>query len=251
MDIKKILEKMDSMASAEQKSTGPKFPGKWKGTDSADKAKSKMVGASESVLPELSKTADDTAIIRRLEEKFEKFKLDELSPQTLKSYTKGAMRDTISNKKDRNPGMAKAFSRLAGVNKPVFEPEEQIDEYGNATDPNNQSTNANQQATSPSSAQTNTQTQTNAPVNSDPAQVQQAAQAASQQIQTVLRTPAQPNIVANAMTKAEKGQQLTPQELDAMGKVNQLVGQADKNPGLRNVLQQKGVLQQVGNTLGK
>ena len=39
-----------------------------------------------------------------------------------KSYMKGAMRDTLSGKKDRNPGIKRAISRLSGTNKPLLDP---------------------------------------------------------------------------------------------------------------------------------
>lgn len=57
MDLLNILSKLDSinegsMSDAEKKPTGPKFTGKWKGTDSADKAKNKYVGG-ESILRDL------------------------------------------------------------------------------------------------------------------------------------------------------------------------------------------------------
>jgi len=45
----------DTMASAEHNPTGPKFPGYWRGKDSARMAKSKMVGADESVNPVLKR----------------------------------------------------------------------------------------------------------------------------------------------------------------------------------------------------
>jgi hypothetical protein len=32
------------------------------------------------------------------------------------------MRDTITNKKDRNPGMKRAIARLSGTNKPLLNP---------------------------------------------------------------------------------------------------------------------------------
>lgn len=59
MDIKRILSQIDNisesaMKAAEKKSTGPQFVGKWKGTDSADKAKNKLVGSNESILKDLS-----------------------------------------------------------------------------------------------------------------------------------------------------------------------------------------------------
>ena len=46
--------------------------------------------------------------------------IEEVSKETLKSYTKKAMDDTLSGKKDRNKGMIKAYSRLAGTNKPLI-----------------------------------------------------------------------------------------------------------------------------------
>jgi hypothetical protein len=74
-DMKKLLEAMDSMAKAEKKPTGPKFPGYWKGTEPASKSKSKMVGsAQESIIKELDKTAKATSTERKLKEQFESFK---------------------------------------------------------------------------------------------------------------------------------------------------------------------------------
>jgi hypothetical protein len=51
-DIKKLLESMDAMSAAERKPTGPKWPGYWRGKDSAKNSRSRMVGdggTSESV----------------------------------------------------------------------------------------------------------------------------------------------------------------------------------------------------------
>lgn len=58
-DIRKLLESMDAMAAAERKPTGPKWPGYLKGTDSAKKSRSRMVGdggAAESVEPDLEES---------------------------------------------------------------------------------------------------------------------------------------------------------------------------------------------------
>jgi hypothetical protein len=58
-DIKRLLEAMDSMASAETKPTGPRWPGYWKGKDSAKKSRSRMVGdggAAESVEEDLEES---------------------------------------------------------------------------------------------------------------------------------------------------------------------------------------------------
>lgn len=58
-DIRQLLEAMDSMSSAEQKPTGPKWPGYLKGTDSANKSRDRMVGdggAAESVEEDLEES---------------------------------------------------------------------------------------------------------------------------------------------------------------------------------------------------
>ncbi len=58
-DIRKLLESMDAMSAAERKPTGPKWPGYLKGTDSAKKSRSRMVGdggTSESVEPDLEES---------------------------------------------------------------------------------------------------------------------------------------------------------------------------------------------------
>jgi hypothetical protein len=44
----------------------------------------------------------------------------EVSDEMIKRYFSGAMKDTISGKKDRNKGMAAATRRMAGVNKPLL-----------------------------------------------------------------------------------------------------------------------------------
>lgn len=49
-DLKKLLEAIDSMSSAEKNPTGPRWPGYWQGTDPAKKSRDRMVGgAAESV----------------------------------------------------------------------------------------------------------------------------------------------------------------------------------------------------------
>lgn len=81
-DIKKILESFDSMSKAEKKSSGPEFPGYWKGTDSAKKSRSRVVGNEESVIKELHDTANSTEY--RLREAFNRFLKNDDS--TLKVY---------------------------------------------------------------------------------------------------------------------------------------------------------------------
>lgn len=82
-DIKKLLETMDQMSAAERKPTGPKFPGYWKGTDPASKAKDKMVGgAEESIIKDLHSTAKERVTEWQLQEKYARFK-----EQDSKAYT--------------------------------------------------------------------------------------------------------------------------------------------------------------------
>lgn len=80
MDIKKLLTQIDnisegSMKSAEKKPTGPKFVGKWKGTDPASKAKSKLVG--ENLLKDLEKEVQRNprlGLKKELAENYRQFK---------------------------------------------------------------------------------------------------------------------------------------------------------------------------------
>jgi len=82
-DIKKLLETMDRMSAAERKPAGPKFPGYWKGTDPASKAKDKMVGgAEESIIKDLHSTAKERVTEWQLQEKYARFK-----EQDSKAYT--------------------------------------------------------------------------------------------------------------------------------------------------------------------
>jgi len=61
-----------SMSSAEKHSTGPKFVGKWRGTDSASKARGKYVGG-ESILRDLERKLDETPV-RDLMREYREFK---------------------------------------------------------------------------------------------------------------------------------------------------------------------------------
>lgn len=57
-ELRSLLEKMDAMSAAERKPTGPRWPGYLKGTDSAKKTRSRMVGdgAAESVEEDLEES---------------------------------------------------------------------------------------------------------------------------------------------------------------------------------------------------
>jgi hypothetical protein len=82
-DIKNLLEKMDAMSAAERKPTGPKWPGYLKGTDSAKKIRSRMVGdggaaesveESESFLKELNQVINENPVRRDLFQEWSEFK---------------------------------------------------------------------------------------------------------------------------------------------------------------------------------
>jgi len=83
-NIKNLLEKMDSMSSAERKPTGPKWPGYWRGKDSAKKSRSRMVGdgaaesveESNSLLKELSQVINSNPVKRDLFQEWQEYKQD-------------------------------------------------------------------------------------------------------------------------------------------------------------------------------
>lgn len=82
------------MSTSENKPTGPKFPGYWKGTDSAQKSKSRMVGsAQENIMSELHTYTKENAAQRKIKKTYESFineetlnKLDDPIPITRTSY---------------------------------------------------------------------------------------------------------------------------------------------------------------------
>ena len=102
-DIKNLLEKMDSMTAAERKPTGPKWPGYWKGTDSAKKSRSRMVGSggaaesveeSENFLKELDQVANKNPVKKDLYKEWNEFK-------SINEY--GAPGSAIGNDTATNP----------------------------------------------------------------------------------------------------------------------------------------------------
>ena len=73
---------MDRMSTAERKPSGPKFPGYWKGTDPASKAKDKMVGsAEESIIKDLNKVSKEKVTEWKLSEEYKRFK-EQTQPYT-------------------------------------------------------------------------------------------------------------------------------------------------------------------------
>lgn len=162
-DIRQLLETLDSMAAAEKKPQGPKFPGYWTGGMSADNAKDKMVGCSEqqdSIIKELEQEAKNKNSIWKLKEKYKAFSESE--------YEANNNNTTPNNKtKPKTWDQLTSAEKLSGVKgRTVWNPKTQkyrtvfdvpvtkeINEYGNATDPNQQTSNPNQQTSSANTAQ--------------------------------------------------------------------------------------------------
>jgi len=120
-DIKNLLEKMDAMSAAERKPTGPKWPGYLKGTDSAKKSRSRMVGdggtsesveESENFLKELDQFLNENPVQRNLFQEWYEYKLDE---DTVSEY--GAPGSGIGNDTARNPAEEFAKAQERKVNK--------------------------------------------------------------------------------------------------------------------------------------
>ena len=87
MDLRNVLVRLDainegSMKSATKRPTGPKFVGKWKGTDPASAAKNKLVGASESILQDLERKLNETPVRDFMSEyrEFKKNTINEFAP---------------------------------------------------------------------------------------------------------------------------------------------------------------------------
>lgn len=113
-DIKNLLEKMDAMSAAERKPTGPRWPGYLKGTDSAKKIRSRMVGdggaaesveESESFLKELGQVIDSNPVKRDLFQEWHEYKqeqeISENNETPISEY--GAPGSGIGNDTGTNP----------------------------------------------------------------------------------------------------------------------------------------------------
>lgn len=111
---------MDAMSAAERKPTGPKWHGYLKGTDSAKKIRSKMVGdggaaesveESESFLKELNQIINSNPVKRDLFQEWHEYKL--IEENIVAEY--GAPGSGIGNDTARNPAeeFAKGQERKA------------------------------------------------------------------------------------------------------------------------------------------
>lgn len=140
-DIRRLLEKMDSMASAEKNPTGPKFPGYWKGKDPASKAKSKMVGsAEESVLKDLDSTAKKHVTEWELQQAFEQYKNDEKVGGRYDPEEFDAMVSRVGAKAKQGPMKTVYDPETCRYKNVPANKEKQVKEYGNAQNPDSQST---------------------------------------------------------------------------------------------------------------
>ena len=134
--MKRLLAAMDSMAQAEKKPTGPKFPGYWKGKDPASLAKDKMVGGcEESILKDLSIIAKETSLERRLEEAYNNFKDEEEYGPEFQAMVK-----RVGDKAKQGP-LKTVWDPVKRVYKNVpINKDKQVKEYGNTQNPNAQTT---------------------------------------------------------------------------------------------------------------
>lgn len=109
----------------------PKLGAKVKATQDKQKAMHKVMGnpdagkkkesVGEQKVPKGHHKMPDGTIMKDSEHQ------KEVSDTTLKNYNKGAMRDTMMGKKDRNAGMQQATKRLAGLSKPLMREETAVE----------------------------------------------------------------------------------------------------------------------------
>jgi len=237
-DMKKLLEAIDSMSKAETKPTGPKFPGYWKGTDPASKAKSKMVGSAEdkhSMLKDLSKTAKSKSFERRLSEEFENFKtptqpnpsdnvkLDIPLLIRLLEYAREDAKDDMDLHR-----IATNLVELSKSGKTLSMQDyenaisDKLDEYGNAQNPNTQTTTPGTDGSLQADAENSAQAKT--------------TDAAVQKNVAALKTiepELNPTQAKTALQKTDvPGAQMTAAELNQAKKLTSIIEPALSDPNL-------------------
>jgi hypothetical protein len=103
-DMKNLLEKMDAMSAAERKPTGPRWPGYLKGTDSAKKSRSKMVGdggaaesveESENFLKELTTVINSNPVKRDLFQEWQEYKAISEADKIISHDQKAGIRQAV------------------------------------------------------------------------------------------------------------------------------------------------------------
>jgi hypothetical protein len=105
-NIRKLLESMDAMSAAERKSTGPKWPGYWRGKDSAKKSKSRMVGdggtsesveESENFLKELNTVINSNPVKRDLFQEWQEYKSISEAEKTVSPDQKAEIKQAVKD----------------------------------------------------------------------------------------------------------------------------------------------------------
>jgi hypothetical protein len=104
MDIKKLLETMDSMQAAEKHPVGPKFKGYWKGSDKNPPKPGMGVGGleQESILKDLGKGKTPKTREQELSEEFEAF-LQALEEENLGTHPKRPGRTSDRHARGHEP----------------------------------------------------------------------------------------------------------------------------------------------------
>ena len=235
-EMKRLLEAVDSMSQAAKKERGPEFPGYWRGSDPASKAKSKMVGSDESkgsILKDLSNTAKATATQRRLKEEFENFKQEQpsnprdavkLDVPLLIRIMEYAREDAktdmdLHNVAERLIELSRQ-GRTLGMQDYDAVVKAEVNEYGNAQNPNTQTTTPGANGAAQADAENDAQSQT--------------TDAAMQKNVAALKT-IQPELNVNqAKTAVQKtdvpGAQLTPGELAQTKNLSGIIEPALSDP---------------------
>lgn len=235
--MKRLLEALDTMSSAEHKSTRPKFPGYWKGTDSAKKAKSKMVGSAESkhsILRDLHTTAKSKKVERELSEEFQQFKSQQPNPTDkikldvpllirLMEYAREDAKDDMDLHR-----VAENLIALSQSGKTLSMQDyeqavaDKLDEYGNAQNPNTQTTTPGTDGSLQADAENDAQART--------------TDAAVQKNVAALKTiepELNPTQAQTALQKTDNpGIQMTPAELRQTQKLSGLIEPALSDPNL-------------------
>ena len=155
-DMKNLLEKIDAMSAAERKPTGPRWPGYLKGTDSAKKSRSKMVGdggtsesveESENFLKELNTVINSNPVKRDLFQEWQEYKSisEETAPipperktqirkdvkDVSSEYGKDQPQQTTPPSSEQKAGIKQAVKDYKTVDeRKEHMPDVQISEYG-------------------------------------------------------------------------------------------------------------------------
>lgn len=242
MDLKKIIKTLDSinegsMAAAEKHPTGPKFPGYWKGTDPASLAKSRMVGSAEesksNLLRDLSQTARETKLRRKLEDDFLNFKQDNKSNPTdsikldvpllirIMEYAREDAKDDMDLHRiaEKLVDLGKNGQTLT-MNDYNDIVQQEVNEYGNAQNPNTQSTTPGKSGSSQADAE-----------NDADAKIGDAAmQTNIATLKTILPDLNIPQTTTAVQKTDVPGAKLTPAELEQTKKLSSLIEPALTDP---------------------